>query len=294
MHMIYMYVIAATVTISLLSLVGVFTLSLKKALLQRFILFLVALSAGTMLGSTFFHLMPESIEYLRADTAFQLTFVSLVVFFLIEKVLHWHHCHRADCHTHSIGYMNIVGDALHNFIDGMIIATTFVVSIPLGIATTIAIAAHEIPQEIGDFGVLLHAGFSVKKALLFNVLSAGMAVVGALISLVLFESIDSFQHYLLPLAAGGFLYIGATDLLPELRKESNRTKLIGLVMMFLLGAGLMFALQQITPHSHAEESHGHDEEIHSEIQPEIQEVSPNEIKVKDTHADPDHADEDVH
>jgi len=263
--MIYIYSVFATVFISLLSLVGVFTLSLKRTFLQKIVLFLVAFSAGTMLGSTFFHLLPESVEHLPAQTAFQLTFASLVIFFLIEKVLHWHHCHKQDCHTHSIGYMNLIGDGLHNFIDGMIIATTFAVSPPLGIATTLAIAAHEIPQEIGDFGVLLHAGFSTKKALIFNVLSAGMAVLGAIISLLLIESVPGLQDYLLPFAAGGFLYIGAVDLLPELRKETVRIKLIGLVGMFLLGAGLMFLLQQATPHGHSEDDHGSELEVHEVI-----------------------------
>ena len=267
MHMIYIYAVLATSFISLLSLVGIFTLSLKRAFLQKIILFLVAFSAGTMLGSTFFHLLPESVEQLPAQVAFQLTFASLVIFFLIEKVLHWHHCHRADCHTHSIGYMNIFGDGLHNFIDGMIIATTFAVSIPLGIITTLGIAAHEIPQEIGEFGVLLHAGFSTKKALIFYVLSAGMAVLGAIVSLLLIESVAGLQAYLIPFAAGGFLYIGAADLLPELRKETVRLKLVGLVGMFLLGASLMLALQQYTPHGHAEDEHvedSHVEEVHAD------------------------------
>jgi len=258
----WLYAIVATIGISLVSLIGVFALSMRVKTIEKVLLFLVAFSAGTMLGSSFFHLLPESLEKLPAQLTFQLAFLSLVVFFLIEKVLHWHHCHEADCHTHSIGYMNLFGDGLHNFIDGLLIAATFSVSIPLGIATTLAVIAHEIPQEIGDFGVLLHSGFSKKKALLFNLISAFAAVIGAITGILLLEQVASLSAYLIPIAAGSFLYIGAADLLPELRKETNRSRLIGLVFVFLLGAGIMQGLQLISPHAHDEAGHEINEETH--------------------------------
>jgi len=280
------YALLATASISLVSLIGILALSLRHKTLEKILLFLVAFSAGTMLGSSFFHLLPESLEFLPAQLTFQLAFLSLVVFFLIEKILHWHHCHKADCHTHSLGYMNLIGDGLHNFIDGLLIAATFSVSIPLGIAATIAIIAHEIPQEIGDFGVLLHAGFSKKKAILFNLVSALAAVFGAGVGILLIEQVAELSKYLLPIAAGGFLYIGAADLLPELRKETNRARLIGLVLVFLLGAGLMQGLQLATPHTHAEEAHEHVEgEQHGE---QIDDPTAED------HGDDNHADDEHH
>ena len=260
----WVYALLATIGISITSLVGIFALSLRHKTLEKILLFLVAFSAGTMLGSSFFHLFPESLENLPAQLTFQLAFLSLVVFFLIEKILHWHHCHDADCHTHTIGYMNLFGDGLHNFIDGLLIAATFSVSIPLGIAATIAIMAHEIPQEIGDFGVLLHSGFSKKNAILFNLVSALASVAGALVGILLLEQVTSLSNYLLPIAAGSFLYIGAADLLPELRKEKNRARLIGLVIVFLLGAGIMQGMQLMMPHAHGEEEQQHSVGDHDE------------------------------
>jgi len=282
----WLYTLLATIGISFVSLIGVVAMSLKHKALQKVLLFLVAFSAGTMLGTSFFHLLPESLESLPTHLTFQLAFLSLVVFFLIEKILHWHHCHDADCHTHSIGYMNLIGDGLHNFIDGMLIAATFSVSFPLGIAATVAIIAHEIPQEIGDFGVLLHSGFSKKNAILFNLVSALAAVAGAVVGILLLEQVTQLGKYLLPIAAGSFLYIGAADLLPELRKETNRTRLIGLVFVFLLGAGIMQGLQMATPHAH-------EEGVHQENEMHQDETHEEEIHQDEIHADEEDHDEEL-
>jgi zinc and cadmium transporter len=236
------YTLASTIIISLLSLVGVFTLSLKPKFLNKFVMSLVSLSAGTMMGAVFFHLLPESHHHLEVSQVYQTVLVSFLFFFLVEKILHWQHCHKPGCEVHSFGYMNLIGDGLHNFIDGLVIAGAYAVDVRMGVITTLAVIIHELPQEIGDFGVLIHAGFSKRKALLFNLASALTAVIGALVGIFLLGSEAPFQDYLLPIAAGGFLYISASDLLPEMRKEPMGKKLLLSVLMFLLGIMLMLAM----------------------------------------------------
>lgn len=233
--------ILATVGISLISLVGLSTVRIKHAKLANITNILVSLAAGTMLGTVFFHLLPEAVELLDAAVVFPLVFLAFIVFLLIEKVLHWRHCHDDACATHTFGHLNLVGDGIHNFIDGLVIAGAFSVNNELGWVTTVAIALHEIPQEIGDFGVLLHAGFSQSKALFFNFMSALLAVAGVLIGTFFIDG-DVATKFLLPLAAGGFLYIGASDLLPELRKENHPQKLWINYGVFLFGALLMILL----------------------------------------------------
>ncbi|MBU0576701.1 ZIP family metal transporter [Patescibacteria group bacterium] len=239
--MLLFYVLISTVIISLISLVGVFTLSLKPKFLDKFIMSLVSLSAGTMMGAVFLHLLPESHRHLEESQLYPTILLSFLFFFLIEKLLHWQHCHKHDCKIHSFGYMNLIGDGLHNFIDGMVIAGAYAADIRLGLITTLAVIVHELPQEIGDFGVLLHAGFSKRKALLFNLLSAVTAILGALVGVVLLEQSHQLKDYLLPFAAGGFLYIAASDLLPEMRKEPVGMKLLSSMLMFALGIFLMLA-----------------------------------------------------
>ena len=239
------YILIASLLISLISLVGVFTLSLKTKSLKKALVFLIALSAGTMMGGVFLHLLPEASELLPIETVLSSTLLSFILFFLIEKVLHWRHCHEHGCEIHSFGFMNLIGDGVHNFIDGLLIAGAFVVDYKLGIVTAIAVALHEIPQEIGDFGVLLHAGFSKKRALAFNFLSAITALLGAFIGFYLSESVEQISAYLLALAAGGFLYISASDLLPEMRKEPKLSKTLISLLIFLLGIGVMYSLKFI-------------------------------------------------
>jgi len=145
-----------------------------------------------------------------------------VLFLLVEKVLHWRHCHKGDCGIHTFGPINLIGDSIHNFIDGLIIAATFLVDINLGIATTIAIAFHEIPQEIGDFAILLHSGMTKMKALLLNFASALMAVLGGIIGYFFFTNLEFILPYVIGIAAGGFIYIAGVDLFPILHKEKIR------------------------------------------------------------------------
>jgi zinc and cadmium transporter len=242
------WIIAATLIVSAGAFAGVVTLALHEKKLQRLLLHLVSLSAGTLIGSAFLHLLPEAVEHGHAHQVFELTLASFIGFFLIEKGLHWRHCHRGHCDVHQFGYLNLIGDAVHNFIDGLIIAATFMVDINLGIITTIAVASHEIPQEIGDFGVLLYSGFSKTKALISNVLVALTAVAGGIIGYFLNDRVEAFSEMLLPIAAGGFIYIAASDLMPEIRRETNRRRSIISFTLFLLGIGLMYVLTLVSGH----------------------------------------------
>ena len=194
-----------------------------------------------LLGGAFFHLLPESMAS-GEPSLFIYVLLGIMIFFLIEKFLHWRHCHKGHCDAHTFTYLNLIGDGIHNFIDGMIIAASFVTDMRLGVITTLAVAAHEIPQEIGDFGILVYGGFSKSKALLFNLLSALTAMAGAVIAYYLFNQIVWLKGFLIPFTAGGFLYIALVDLIPELHKETGKDNMAlqfitiigGLLLMWLL------------------------------------------------------------
>ena len=238
----FFYTLLSTLIISLASFAGAMTLSVKRDILQKWLLSLVAVSAGTMLGAAMFHLLPEAANEMSAELLFGLVTIAFVLFFLIEKVLHWRHCHEDDCTEHSFGLMNLIGDSLHNVIDGLVIGAAFATSTSLGVVAAIAVIFHEVPQEIGDFGVLLHAGWSVKKALLANFLVATTSMLGGIIGFLLAEQSGTFALYLTPIAAGGFLYIAASDLIPEIRKEKSGHGSIRSSIFFILGLLFMFAL----------------------------------------------------
>lgn len=238
-------VILATAIISSGSLVGVATLSLNRLLLSQILLSLVALSAGTMLGAAFLHLLPESIFLLGSALPFQLTLLAFIGFFLLERFLHWRHCHDKDHLTrHTMGTMNLLADGLHNFLDGLLIAASFATGSGLGIVATLAIALHEIPQEIGDFGVLLHSGYSRRRALLANLLVSLTAIAGGILGYLASHTMVAFAAYLVPVAAGGFIYIASSDLLPELKNTKSSQKTFATVATFLLGIVLMLLMKE--------------------------------------------------
>lgn len=239
-------ILAATFIISLGALIGIFTLVMQGEKLKKILLFLVSLSTGALMGGAFLHLLPEATETLSPEKVFNLTLSSFVFFFLVEKVFHWHHCRHGICDVSTLGYMNLFGDAVHNFIDGLVIAATFLVNPTLGIVSSLAIALHEIPQEIGDFGVLLYAGFGKKKALAANFLVALTAVLGGIVGYFLSFQMKNFIPYLLPFAAGGFIYIAASDLMPEIKKETNLPKSVISFGIFLLGIMFMFLAKLIS------------------------------------------------
>jgi len=238
-------ILTSSFLISLGALIGVFSLSISKDFLKKVVFFLVSFSAGTLMGGAFLHLMPEALERLRPESVFSIVLISFSVFYLIEKLFRWRHCHEVDCPVHSFGYMNLMGDSIHNFIDGLIIAAAFLTNIQLGISTSIAIAAHEIPQEIGDFGVLIYAGVERRKALLLNFLVALTVILGGVMGYFLASGVGPLKTYLLTFAAGGFLYISASDLIPEIRKEQKLQKSLFSFGCFILGIGLMYFLKNI-------------------------------------------------
>jgi zinc and cadmium transporter len=246
------FIILATIIVSLISFVGVITLILKKTLLNKILLVLIGLSAGALMGGAFLHLLPETVENAEKFNVdlidlFLFVIVGFIIFFIIEKVLHWRHCHKGECEMHTFTYMNLIGDSIHNFIDGLIMAASFIISAPLGITTTIAISAHEIPQEIGDFGVLIYGGFSKKKALTLNFLVALTAVFGGVIGYFISTKIENIVLYILPFAAGGFIYIAATDLVPEIKKELNMKRYMATLIIFILGILIMLITKYVFP-----------------------------------------------
>jgi zinc and cadmium transporter len=246
MNAIYIYAILSTIAVSLFSFVGALTLALKKEKLQKITMFLVSLSAGALLGESFLHLMPEAAHRAGENLSVWLWLLGgIMTFFILEKIICWRHCHisTSDDHPHPLGKMNLIGDGLHNFIDGLIIAGAFLVNTPLGIATTIAVIAHEIPQEISDFGILIYAGYSKARALLLNFFSAVIAVIGAVAGLLLNIQAENFIAYIIPFAAGGFIYIAAADIIPELHKETNPKKSLKQLLSILLGIGIMWSLK---------------------------------------------------
>ncbi len=242
--MVFWEIMTATLAVCVVSLAGVAYLWVKPKTLDRITVFLVALSAGALMGGAFLHLLPESVEASGAEFFAVAFLASFSFFFLLERIVKWHHCHDPKhCKVHSFAYMNLAGDAIHNFTDGLIIAASFIASAPLGFATTIAVVAHEIPQELGDFGVLVYAGFTKRKALAYNFLSSLTALAGALIGFYAASSVEWIQAFLLPFAAGGFVYIASSDLIPELHKQEDVKKALVAFLVFLFGLGVMYALK---------------------------------------------------
>jgi len=239
------YSLISVFLVSLLSFVGLLFLALKEEKLKKILLFLVSFAAGGLLGDAFLHLLPEAVEGTGFNLAVSLTvLIGLLTFFVLEKFISWRHCHipTSKEHPHPLAFMNLMGDCFHNFTDGMIIAASFLANTPLGIATTLAVIFHEIPQEIGDFGVLIHGGFTKNKALLFNFASALMAIGGAILVLFLGTRFINFTRLLIPFTAGGFIYIAGSDLIPELHKETNLAKSLVQMLGLILGIGVMLIL----------------------------------------------------
>ncbi len=232
--------------VSLISFMGLFTLSINTKKLKKILIYLISFSAGALLGDVFIHLLPELIEKDNFSLSTSIyILLGIGLFFILEKFIHWQHCHSnitQENHVHSFAYMNLVGDGLHNFIDGMIIAVSYMASIPIGIATTIAVIIHEIPQEIGDFGVLLHGGFTKGKALFLNFLTALTAILGAVIAMLATKIIQNIEILLIPIAIGGFIYIAGSDLIPELHKETNLKKSFIQLLSLILGVLIMLSL----------------------------------------------------
>jgi zinc and cadmium transporter len=238
------YSIGSVIVVSLISLVGIMALLLNKDV-KKITFLLVSFAVGGLFGDAFIHLLPESFEQIdnKVEIAI-LILAGILIFFVLEKFLRWRHYHLSENEQHiqPVVTMNLVGDAVHNLIDGMVIGASYLISFPLGLTTTLAIILHEIPQEMGDFGILVHGGLSVKKALVFNLLSASTAVIGTILSLAIGPHVQGYTVSLVPITAGGFIYIAGSDLIPELQHDVKLSKSILQFAMILLGLGIMAAL----------------------------------------------------
>jgi len=231
--------------VSLLSLIGLAFISVAEEKLKSIIFFMVSLAVGGLFGDAFIHLLPESFERIGSKLqASVFVLAGIFAFFVLEKFLLWRHQHvlESDHPIHPVGYMNLLADGAHNFIDGVIIGASYDVSLHVGIATTLAVVFHEIPHELGNFFVLLYAGFTKRKALFFNFVSALFAILGTVMSLSIGSRVAEFSSVMLPLAAGGFIYIAGSDLVPELNKESTLGKSVVQMLAIGVGVGLMFVL----------------------------------------------------
>jgi zinc and cadmium transporter len=243
-----LYAIASVILVSLVSLIGIITISVSEERLRSALFVLVSLAAGAMFGDTFIHLLPESFQKSGETLVPSICVLAgILAFFVLEKFLLWRHQHTvaASNRIDPLGYLNLVADGVHNLIDGMMIGASYLVSLPIGIATTLAVVFHEIPQEIGDFGILLHAGFTKRRALFFNFLSATLALLGTAVALLVGSSLESFSAVMLPFTAGGFIYIAGSDLLPELQKELKAAKSLVQLAAMIAGIGLMLILRAL-------------------------------------------------
>jgi zinc and cadmium transporter len=238
------YALLSVLLVSFFSLIGVFLFWVPKRAARLVIIALVSFSSGSLFGNAFIHLLPEAVERRGFGISVSLFVLGgIAVSFFVEKVIHWRHEHSPSSdHVESFAYMNLFGDAVHNFIDGSIIAAAYLLDTRIGIATTIAVLLHEIPQEMSDFAVLLHGGFSRGKALLYNFLTGGIAVLGLAFTIVLAQYAEQLVTLLAPFAAGGFIYIAGADLIPQLHKENRLGSSLMQLAFFMLGIGGMLAL----------------------------------------------------
>ena len=255
----FILIMFSVLIVSLISFVGILTLSLKQSVFNNLLFILVAFATGTLLAAALLDVLPEALDSGKAVgvgglSVFMYTLGGILVFYSIERFIHWHHHHHRESRNepkeshkevHAFTYLNLIGDGVHNFFDGAIIAASFLTNIPLGIATTVAIVAHEIPQEFGDFALLIYGGMTKGKALFYNFLSALTAFLGAFAGYFFLSAITVSKPYLLGFAAGGLLYIASTDMLPELHKETGIWKSIIQFFCIILGIALIFIIIRI-------------------------------------------------
>jgi len=250
---IYIYIFGSIFIVSLISLIGIIALSLKEKLLNSFLFIFVGIAAGALFGDALIHLIPEVLKETEDVLFASLSILSGILgFFILEKFLRWRHVHEIeDCcmeETHDeariapLGYIVWTSDSIHNFIDGLIIGISYLVSIEIGIATTIAIILHEIPQEISDFAILLHSGFKKIKALVINFLSALFALAGGFVAVIASSSVEAVTPAIMGFAAGSFLYIAGSDLVPEIHKTKDPKRSLIQFIALCIGIAIMALL----------------------------------------------------
>ena len=257
MATIQMTTILATLVVSVFSLTGILALSLKEETLHKILFFLIAFSAGTILGAALFDLLPEAVEHIEESIVFVYIASGFVAFYFLERFIYWYHGHghHSDIESQEIepvtkgfAYLNILGDAIHNFIDGMIIAAGFTAAFPVGIATTIAVIFHELPQEMGDYGILIYAGFEKSKALLLNFAAAFSVVLGGIFASFFLETVEALSGILISYSAGAFIYLSASELIPELQEEKDFNRSLIQFVVFLIGLAVIWYLGIIFHH----------------------------------------------
>ncbi|MBU0590620.1 ZIP family metal transporter [Candidatus Micrarchaeota archaeon] len=234
------WILGAAILDAGLGFAGVFSLWISKKNLTEISAILMAFAAGSLLGGAFLHLLPEAMENLDTEQAFLMTLIGFSLFILLEAYVHWHHC--KECEIHPFSYVMLVGDGVHNFIGGLVLTASFLVSIPLGIATIVAIVAHELPQQLGIFGVLIKGGLKRDKALLYSFAAQSTIILGALVGYFLSGIVGGIAIFLVPFAAGNFIYIAASDLIPEMHKSEGLEKIRNIVV-FIVGILFMWALK---------------------------------------------------
>lgn len=214
---------------------GTFLVIFREEKIKKASHYIVSFAVGALLGVAFLEIIPESLKMLPAEFVFPLVLAGIVLFFILEKFLFWYHCHEGKCSVHTFTYLILWGDFLHNFIDGIIIALSFMTSTALGWTTTLAVILHEIPQEIGDFSVLLHGGLDRKKAIFYNFFVSLSTMAGAILTYYFGSILEPFLPYVLALVAGNFIYIATTDLMPDLHEASYWWHSFGHVILIILG-----------------------------------------------------------
>ncbi|MEN9626034.1 MAG: hypothetical protein RL557_362 [archaeon] len=235
-----LWIVVMTLLNGSLALFGAAIYLKFKKNIHKITILLVSFTTGALLGGALFHFIPEALEELNGFYTFSLGLVGFFAFFGLERFLHWHHHHDHDCHEHPFTYLLLWGDAIHNFVDGVLIAGSFLISIPLGVISSLLIMAHELPMEISDFGTLIYGGLGNKKAVIYNFLSQLTAVVGGILGFF-FLGLETYAVWILPFAAGGFIYISITDLIPEIFSEKNKKKMFLNIIFILLGLGLLIS-----------------------------------------------------
>ncbi len=241
----WLYALLSVFAVSIISLIGIVTIAVNEKRLKKMLIFLVSFAVGGLFGDVFIHILPAVYRDIPSTQVVSFGIIGgILLFFILEKFIYWRHCHSGVCDTHDkpFVFLNLVGDGLHNFIDGIIIGASYIVSIPLGLATTLAVVLHEIPQEIGDFGILVGGGLSRWRALLLNFLCASIAILGTVIALIVGPKIKDFPLYVLPFSAGGFIYLAGSDLIPELHKEVKFSRSLLQLVSVILGVAVMALL----------------------------------------------------
>lgn len=254
MNTVYIYALVSILISSVVSFAGALTLFFRKSKIEKILIYFVSFAAGALFGDAFIHLLPQAVKEVGFTLTISLQVLSgIILSFIFEKFVNWTHCHHLTHKGHAhhrredrpksiLAAMNLFGDGLHNFIDGLITGASYLVSIPVGIATTIAILLHEIPQELGDFGILIHSGLSTGRALFYNFLVSLTALLGVIIALVLNMYVQGITSFLIPFSAGTFMYIAGSDLIPELHHETKIDRSIIQLAMFVLGISIMISL----------------------------------------------------